>query len=106
MSNIINIYNALVECQIKPDLSSDIHVACVTMGWPSAIQEFVVPRGATMTAWQTAIALTVSSAARQNLVGMESMRNFDLIINEAQERWVQLNKSNKVSRILTDYLKA
>lgn len=104
--NIPNIYNALGACGMKQDLASDIHIACVQMGWPADVQSFVVQRGPTIQNHEVAIALCISTRARESLLTPESVAAFDRIIAEAQGNWVALNKSNKVSRILTDYLKA
>ena len=109
MNNVIkipNVYEALVQCPDRTALCASIQQVFRSQGWGSVVEDwFIPPPGNGMTTSQAALILSISTVARGALSNSTDLVNFDGAVQRATAKWAELQRVNRASKILTDYLR-
>jgi hypothetical protein len=102
---IPNVYQALAQCEERPELLKLFQAAFRSQGWSGMIKDCFLPQSNSMSGSQAALLLSVSIQARTHLISPTDMANFDAAIQHAIAKWAELNRVNRASKILTDYFR-
>jgi hypothetical protein len=105
ITTIPNVYTALQSCVTANNLRESLRQAFASMGWADPIPDYFIPGTAIASSSQMALALTISTPARVQLMRPEDVASFDRMLGDAVNKWAELHKQNRVSKILTDYLR-